>query len=237
MNLIDLSIVALIALSLLLGAYRGFLRTLFNTLALLLCMGLALLCTPLLSNVLNRQDGILGACIRYTEGASRIVSLEDARLPVGQIEGEKLAELVEKADFPSPVPKLLMENLTQRVYNSEGLYALEDYFNRSLEDISLNLLSCFLLLVLFYTVLSLLIACIDAAVRFPVLTMGDAFCGLLMGLLRGVLLCMGVFLLFPIVLSVIPSGISFVDKMLEGSRLFSFFMDKNILFWGIHGTI
>ncbi len=238
MNIVDLALIFLILLSVLFGIYRGFLRSMINVLVLLLSFALALWISPLLSRVIAaKENSILYRMIEYTEGASRIPSIEEARMDVAELTEDEINELVEAAAFTDPIPKLLKKNLTEQAYRKDGLITVEEYFNRSLVDITLNLFSCFVLAVFFYILFSILVACVDYVVQFPVLAIGDGVFGAVFGALRGVLLCMILFLAVPAVLSVIPSNISVVEKLVNGSTLFGWFIRYNFFLMGIRGTV
>ena len=238
MNVVDLALIFLILLSVLFGIYRGFLRSMINVLVLLLSFALALWISPLLSRVIaSSENSIIYRMIEYTEGASHIQSIEDARTDVSVLTEEKIEELVEAAEFTDPIPKLLKKNLREQVYRQDGLITVEEYFNRSLVDITLNLFSCFVLVLFFYILFSILVACVDYVIKFPALAIGDGAMGAVCGAVRGVLLCMVLFLAVPAVLSVIPSHISLVEKLIGGSTLFAWFIRHNFFLMGIRGTV
>ena len=68
-----------------------------------------------------------------------------------------------------------------------------------------------------YIVFSLAANLIRAIFRFPVLKQLDGLTGGVFGLLRGVLICLAVFTLIPLVQTMIP--LEFITQLLEESQL------------------
>ena len=68
---------------------------------------------------------------------------------------------------------------------------------------------------------------IRAVFRFPVLKQADALAGGVFGLLRGVLLCLIVFTLIPLVQTMVPLDI--INQLLEESQLAPIFMNGNLI--------
>ena len=71
MNLLDLALIAVIIVSVILGAYRGFVVSALKTGSFFVSWIVAYLLHPLLSWVFSGQ-GTINALINYTEGAAKL---------------------------------------------------------------------------------------------------------------------------------------------------------------------
>ena len=155
LNLVDFAIIGVIVISILYALHGGFLNSLFNTFAMLLSCGIALLFTPSLASSFKENEAVMSALLHYTEGASRIDNLELARSSVSSLSPDTLQQAVQNARFPHPFDQLLLENMQTLSLQSQDCVTLADYFNQTLVNVSLNIL-CFVLL---FLVAFLLIAC------------------------------------------------------------------------------
>ena len=78
-----------------------------------------------------------------------------------------------------------------------------------------------------YAALSIVFNLIRAVFRFPVLKQLDSLAGGVFGLLRGLLLCLIVFTLIPLVQTMVPLDI--ITELLDGSLLAPIFMNGSLI--------
>jgi uncharacterized membrane protein required for colicin V production len=237
MNIIDLALWAVLGVSIVFGLYSGLLGSLLNSVGMLFSYMFAWwFYKPVATWVQGHEDWV-GQLIHYTEGAARIPSLELARSSISSLDSATIASTVEQARFPFPFGKLLLSNIESAALAHEGALTLGEYFNTTIVEVSINLLSFALLFALMYIGFSIAIAATNYVVKLPVLRTMDWLAGGVIGLARGVMLALVAVSLLPVVLSALPGGVPLIDDILGGSSMLPFFLDSNPILDGIRGVI
>ena len=157
--------------------------------------------------------------------AGEPVSVRDLA-KVLQIGEKELAVVVKNADMPSPFDSAITGNVKKQVYEDRGIYSLGDYFNQTIVDTVLNIISLLLLFLIFRLLFGFVLRLIDfGAAGLPRLKQFDVplACGI--GLLHGVLLVSVLFMFVPLMLVVVPR----LSKFIDGSLLGGFFYRGNVL--------
>jgi len=235
MNLIDLAIVAVIGLSIAFGLYSGLISSLINIVGL----GISWACAFFLHGDLSRwildNTSLMDQIVHYTEGASRIPTLEAARTLVAGASESFVTQTVTDAGFPSPFDGMLLENIFGQVFSPQGLSTMADYFNYTLAYAVLNIISFLLILTVFYILFSIFGGMVSYVAQFPVLRQCDALLGGVFGCARGVFIVFALFMLLPIVQAVLP--LDFLNDMVTDSMLASIFTDHNFIFNAIKSVL
>ena len=229
MNLVDLLIMAFFAASILFGFYRGLVSTAGDLIGLGLALLIAYFCYPLVSGWIAGHQNWLDYLIYLSEGSSHIPTsmMELARTPVELLSLEDAASVVQSAAFTAPFDNYLLSNIEARIFSPE-LTLLADYFDQTVADASLNIISFVLCAAFSYLTASFLVYVIDQTVQFPVLRVGDGWIGAGLGVLRGYVILMVLFMLVPLVVNMLP--IEFINNMLENSALAKMFLPDNWFF-------
>ncbi|MBE5762444.1 MAG: hypothetical protein E7334_10710 [Clostridiales bacterium] len=235
MNILDLAILAIIAVSIAFGLKSGLISSAINVAGLLISWICAAIMHPALSRWLVENTSLLDTIVHYTEGAASIFSLEAARTPVALASSEFVSEVITKAEFPEFFNALLQDNILGQVYSANGLSTMADYFNYTLAFTVLNILSFLLILIVLFLLFTIINSVISGVFRFPILRQFDSLLGGAFGLVRGVIIMEAAFMIVPIVLAVI--NISFVKEMIDTSLLGSLFYDHNLLLGVIKSVI
>lgn len=237
MNILDIAIWAVLGASVIFGLYSGFLGTLANSAGMLLSYLLAWLFYGMLAAWFQGHEDWVGQLVHYTEGAARIPTLELARSGISALNAEQIARTVEQAAFPVPYGKLLLSNIAGQTLAATGAVTLADYFNNTIVEVSINLISFVALFLLLYTGFSVAIAATSYTVKLPVLRTMDWLAGGLVGLARGVMLALVACSLLPVALAALPSGVPMIESILESSGMLPFFLNSNPILDGIRGFI
>ena len=217
--MVDLVILLILAIALLAGYYRGVVYSAINLGVSLLSFALALALCTTLSGAVQKHKDLYDMMLYYFEGYEYIneTSVELVHVSVEQIGEKELSVVVKNADMPSPFDRAVTENVKGQVYESRGIYSLGDYFNQTLVDTVLNILSLLLLFLVFRLLLGFFLNLIDfGAAGLPRLRHFDVpiACGI--GLLHGIFLVFVLFLLAPLMLVVVPRLSKFIDDSLLG---------------------
>ncbi len=226
--MVDLVILLILAIALLAGYYRGVVYSAINLGVSILSFALALLLCTTLSGAVQKRQSFYEMMLYYFEGYEYIneTSVELVHVSVSQIGDKELAVIVKNADMPSPFDQAVTNNVKKHVYESRGIYSLGDYFNQTIVDTVLNVISLLLLFLVFRLLLGFLLRLIDfGAAGLPRLRRFDAplSCGI--GLLHGLFLVFVLFMIVPLMLVVVPRLSKFIDESLLGG----FFYRGNLL--------
>ena len=226
--MVDLLILLILAIALLAGYYRGLVYSALNLGLSLLSFALALLFCTILSGAVQKRQNVYEMMLYYFEGYEYIneTSVELVHLSATQITEKELGVVVKNANMPSPFDKAVTNNIKKRVYESRGIYSLGDYFNQTIVDTVLNILSLLLLFLIFRLLLGFILRLVDfGAEGLPRLRRFDVplSCGI--GLLHGILLVCILFMLVPLMLVVVPQ----LSRFIEDSLMGGFFYRGNLL--------
>ena len=226
--MVDLVILLILAIALLAGYYRGVIYSAINVGVSILSFAMALLLCTTLSGVVQKRQNLYEMMLYYFEGYEYIneTSVELVHVSVSQIGDRELSVVVKNADMPSPFDSAVTSNVKKQVYESRSIYSLGDYFNQTIVDTVLNILSLLLLFLIFRLLFGFILRLIDfGAAGLPRLKQFDVpiACGI--GLLHGVFLVSVLFMLVPLMLVVVPRLSKFIDDSLLGG----FFYRGNLL--------
>ena len=226
--MVDLVILLILAIALLAGYYRGVIYSAINLGVSILSFVMALLLCTTLSGVVQKRQSLYEMMLYYFEGYEYIneTSVELVHVSVSQIGEKELAVVVRNADMPSPFDSAITGNVKKQVYEDRGIYSLGDYFNQTIVDTVLNIISLLLLFLIFRLLFGFVLRLIDfGAAGLPRLKQFDVplACGI--GLLHGVLLVSVLFMFVPLMLVVVPR----LSKFIDGSLLGGFFYRGNVL--------
>lgn len=226
--MVDLVILLVLAIALLAGYYRGVVYSAISLGMSILSFVLALLLCTTLSGLVQKRQNLYEMMLYYFEGYEYIneTSVELVHVSVSQIGEKELNMVVKNANMPSPFDQAVTKNVKKQVYERRSIYALGDYFNQTIVDTVLNIISLLVLFLLLRLFFGFLLRLIDfGAAGLPRLRRYDApiACGI--GLLHGLLLVFVVFMVAPLMLVVVPKLIQYID----GSVMGGFFYKANPL--------
>ncbi len=226
--MVDLIILLILAIALLAGYYRGVVYSALSLGLSILSFALALALCTTLSGMVQKRQSLYEMMLYYFEGYEYIneTSVELVHVSAAQISDKELAVVVKNANMPAPFDSAVTNNVKHRVYENRGIYALGDYFNQTMVDTVLNILSLLLLFLVFRLLLGFVLRLADfGAAGLPRLKRFDVplSCGI--GLLHGLLLGFVLFMLVPLMLVVVPRLSTFIDDSLLGG----FFYKGNLL--------
>lgn len=228
--MIDFIILLILALAILAGYYRGVLYSAISLGLTVLSFFLALVCCPLLSHGIQKQETLYDMMLYYFEGYEYIneTSVELVHVASSQLDEGTLDMVIDNANMPTPFGSAVKKNIQKQAYEKKEIYTLGDYFNQTIVDVVLNILSLLLLFALFRMLLGFVLRLIDYGKEgLPVLRKLDIpfSCGI--GLLHGILLVFILFMLCPLGLTILPRIYTF----LESSPLGMFFYKANMLLY------
>ena len=229
MNLLDYAILAVFAVFLLSGIYKGFLSTLLSIGAYIVSWLVGILCIPFASSAVKNSESLFNMMLYYTEGSEYINDAELARTPISALSTSELNTIVSGADIPYPMGKHILENVASEAFADQGVTTLGDYFNQTIVCVFINILMFLLVFAVVRVILAFIMGGVDYAWKLPQLRAGDSILGGGLGLVRGILALFLLFMLVPIGLVFLAGKLEFVTNLINESFFAHFFYRSNFL--------
>lgn len=223
MNIIDIVILVVLAVSVIYGLYRGFISGVLSVAALIGSAALAFACSGELAAWLNGNQTLVNTLMYYTDAGSRIKNLDLSLLTVSQVSESALAQILENAKLPEAFANAFVQNIA----SGEGSATVSTLLSQTIVSVSLSILSFLICFLIAYIVLTFVIHLIQYVFELPVLRHLDALIGGVFGLARGVLLLFIFFTVVPIVMAVVP--IEPLQAMIDASKLAPLFDSRLIM--------
>ena len=230
--IITILILVVLGLCILAGYYRGVIFSAVSIGLTLLSFFLALLMIPIIATPVRESKSLYGSLLYYFEGYESVskTSVEMIHDPVSTIDGETLSEVVENAALPLPLGNAVTRNIRREAYASRGITTLGDYFNQTIVDVVLNILSLLFLFVILRVLFGFVLRMIDYSRHgLPALKRFDPLFSCGIGFLHGVVLLYIFFLIAPIMLTIVPK----LGRLLVDTPLSGFFYRMNPFMWMI----
>lgn len=226
MNPIDWIIVGILGISVLFGLYRGFISSVLNMGGGLLSFFGAFWLYPKLAALIQQNESLRMTLAHYLEPGSGL-DLALSETHVATLGASGIQQVLTKVSLPAPLDSILRVNLEHNVFTNLDIYTVGEYVNQTILQASINIICFVICFMLAYVVISILINLIRAVFRFPVLKQLDGLAGGVFGLLRGLLICLALFTLVPLVQTMVP--LDLITELLEGSALAPVFMNGNLI--------
>lgn len=235
MGLIDIVIIAIIALFFLSGFHKGFIWNLAALGAALIALLIAHLFMGKVATAIVNQGSLYEAMLSYTEGAEAVQDSELAEKDITSLSNDQINEIIERADLPFPIRERVYENIMDEAFKDRGITTLGDYFNESMVHTFINIISFMLVYFVSRIILTFVICWLDYSFKFPRLRIGDNIVGALIGLIRGIVDVFVLFMLVPIVLTILP--FEAIAEIISNSAIASFLHRSNIFLKMIPGRV
>lgn len=204
MNIIDIAILIILGASIIYGFYRGFVHTILSVACCLISLVVAFSYGPKLANTIINSKGVTSTLITYTDAVARVGDYSLASTPVDQLSEDVISQVVQSVSLPSSIANILQNNLRSRTFDNIGLSTVNDYVSNTVVAVAVNALCFIACFALCYLVLSVIVSLIQHVFQLPILKQLDWLAGGAFGLIRGALLLYVLFLLMPILSTIIP---------------------------------
>jgi uncharacterized membrane protein required for colicin V production len=232
MNIIDIIVVGVLAVSSFIGMYYGFTVSVLSIASFFISWIGSMIFYPSLSRFITTKfPDIIDKLILYTDGASK-TTMDDRSLSIASLSGEKVNDLVVRAGLPAPFDRILESNL---VNHSFGEINIGQYFDYTIANIIINLISFIIIFLAIRLIFMVAISIANGITRLPVLKQFDTLAGAGFGFLRGFLILFVIFSVVPILLTLAPVDI--LTKYIEESAFAHFFTNSNFFTAFIRGVI
>ena len=233
--MVTVVIFVILGLCILAGYYRGVLYSALSIGLTILSFFLALALIPVVATPVRNSNELYSSLLYYFEGYEYVseTSVEMIHYPAVSLSEELLDEVIENADMPVPFDRAVKKNIQREVYAKQGITTLGDYFNQTIVDVVLNMLSLLLLFVCIRVLFGFILRMIDYGRHgLPTLKRLDALYSCGIGFLHGVVLLYICFMVIPILLVIVPK----LGAMVTDTPLGGFFYRMNPYVWFIPTT-
>ncbi|MBR0107871.1 MAG: CvpA family protein [Clostridia bacterium] len=228
MNIVDIIILAILALSMVSGMYKGFIT---STLALVGFVG------AWIGSMATYQ--YLVAAIRGNEtlltvfsGIANAVDLNIGslgNLTVFEATSEQIDAAVNSINVPL-IGNLFKSNVVGQVFKNMGIDTLSEYLGETILSTALNVICFVLMFVVIYAAVLLLVNLLNNVFRFPALRHADWLLGGVFGLVRGVIILLLICaVVSPLSEALKTMNVSIVSDLIADSKFASIFFENNIL--------
>lgn len=234
MNLLDGIILIFILVFTLSGVYRGFLPSMINLGGFFLSWLISFFTYPLLSNSLINTP-FFSSLTYYIEGAEKIGNVELAKTAISEISPAELTDIMATAKVPPPFDTAIVNNINNEAFADLGVTNLGDYFNISMNNVIINIMSILIIFVGLSIIFTVLTNAFGYAWKLPQLRHFDHLLGGAIGLLRGFFTMYMVFTIVPIALTLLP--ISIVTDTVNSSVMCDIFYNGSIILKFISGVV
>lgn len=228
MNLLDLAALLIFALFIFAGLYRGFLYNALSVGAFMVSWLVGLAFMGLGSAAVKGSESLYGMMLYYAEGSEYVKDAELARTTISSLSTDQLKSIIDSAGLPYPMGKAVTHNIAVEAFAHQNITTLGDYFNQTIVSVFINILVFLVIFLIVRGTLTFVINGVDYARVLPQLKSGDSLLGAGLGLVRGILALFVVFMLLPIVLTIL-GGFDVITQLVDNSLLSSFFYRSNFL--------
>lgn len=226
MNVIDLMIMAIIAVTVISGMYRGFISSLLSTANFFISWMASYMIYPAVSGALLGNSSVMDTLYYYTDAASKL-GPGVARTDIGQASESLIQGAIEAISLPAPFDALLKQNISGRAFARIDLSTVGDYVNQTIVTVVTNV-GCFLaVFIVCFVVLNMIIALFNYVFKFPALKHFDALTGGVLGFVRGYFFVFLLFTLVPILLTALP--VQAISDYINASKLGAHFLESNFI--------
>lgn len=226
MNIIDIIILVILGVSMIYGVYRGFVHTLLSVACCLLSVLIAFAFGPRLSAIVSNSKGVSSTLATYTDAVARVGDYDLAAANVSQLSDSLINQVLESVSLPQSIQNILRSNLSNQSFAGTGLSTVNDYVSNTVVAVAINILCFLACFALSYVVLSLLLSLIQHVFRLPLLRQLDWLAGGAFGLMRGALLLYALFLVVPLLSTIIP--LDAFNELLSQSALSPIFQSDGL---------
>ena len=124
MNVVDIVIIGIIAITVISGMYRGFISSLMSTANFFISWVASYTIYPSITSALLSNDGILDTLYYYTDAASKL-GTGVARTQVAQASDSLIQSAIDSISLPAPFDALLRQNVATQAFAGIDLTGAE----------------------------------------------------------------------------------------------------------------
>jgi len=235
MNILDWVVLIIIAYTTLNGIYRGFIHSGLSLVSFFLSWFCAAIFAPATSRAFLKHDFLYPFVYNYTEGSEWLTNFENSKLLVSNIPADEIQQIITDSNLPAPFASLMRHNITNQVFSGNQIYTLGDYYNYTISNVCINILSFFIVFFLAKIVFNFINNSMNYTLEYPMLKRYDGLTGGVFGFFNGIFITYAVFILIPLMLIVQP--VQELYDIVYQSFIAKFFYTTNFILNFIRGVV
>lgn len=218
----DIILIAILAISIVYGISKGFVRAVYQIFSFVISVVLVLLLVTPFTNKLM-DSSIANAINGYVYNG--IYKVTDNEFGVSTI-----SEGIENTGIPKFMQEAVFENLDMKIQNTILSNEVSDVVHSAADVVTryiVQVIAAVILFIIIRIALSIIIRILDAVLSLPLLNLANRFLGALVGCLNGMIIvyaiCGAIMLLVPIM------DLSKVTSIIDKTFITYWFYEKNML--------
>ncbi len=217
--IIDGSILAVLAITFFIGAYRGIMKTIFKTFSSIITLALAFALHPVISQLVKTTP--IFDAVKLNVADKLGLSLT----PVAMSQPEQ-SKLIASLPLPDFFNEMLIENNNSVVYELLDAKSINEYICGYIANIIINIGVTIILMILMAIVVKTIVKSLDIISKLPVIHQLNYLGGGIIGLISGVLIIWLVFMASMLLIA--DESYAELLKGIDGSILGKILYDNNI---------
>ena len=231
MNLLDIVILAILAFYLISGMYRGSITSFLGTAGFVAAWFGAKQFYPAVANMALSNQTLMAVLNQYLEPESFFATHAQAMTTVAEVisGGETAIQnaLASVSGKLTVIMRAFEGNVRSQVFQNLGISTLADYLDQTIWQAIFNVAAFILCFIALYVLASLIVNLLDHVISFPLVRGFDWLLGGLLGLVRGLVICVLVLNLVPAILQIVAPD--FAEALIGESVLMNFVTQADIL--------
>ena len=231
LNLLDITIIVILAFYLISGMYRGFITSLLTTIGFVGAWFGAQQLYPRVAQLALSNQTLMAVLNQYLEPETFFQSHTQAVSTVSEViaGGESAIQtaIASVSDKLQGISKAFEANVRAQMFQRLGINTLADYLDQTIWQAVFNVLAFLLCFIALYVLVCLVVNLLDHVISFPVVRGFDWLLGGIFGVARGLVVVVLVMCLVPAIVQIVSP--EFADSLRNGSALYSYVMQMDFL--------
>ena len=231
LNLLDITIIVILAFYLISGMYRGFITSLLTTAGFVGAWFGAQRLYPKVAQLALSNQTLMAVLNQYLEPETFFETHSQAVSTVSEViaggESAIQSAIASVSNKLSVISKAFEANVRAQMFQRLGINTLADYLDQTIWQAVFNVLAFLLCFIALYVLVCLVVNLLDHVISFPMVRGFDWLLGGLFGLARGLVVVVLVLCLVPAIVQIVSP--EFADSLRTGSALYSYVMQMDFL--------
>ena len=231
LNLLDITIIVILAFYLISGMYRGFITSLLGTFGFVGAWFGAQQLYPRVAQLALSNQSLMAVLNQYLEPENFFETHTQAVSTVSEViaggESAIQSALASVSNKLSVISKAFEANVRAQMFQRLGINTLADYLDQTIWQAVFNVVAFLLCFIALYVLACLVVNLLDHVISFPLVRGFDWLLGGIFGLARGLVIVVLLMCLLPAIIQIVSP--EFADNLRTGSVLYSYVTQMDFL--------
>ena len=231
LNLLDITIIVILAFYLISGMYRGFITSLLGPFGFVGAWFGAQQLYPRVAQLELSNQTLMAVLNQYLEPENFFETHTQAVSTVSEViaggESAIQSAIASVSNKLSVISKAFEANVRAQMFQRLGINTLADYLDQTIWQAVFNVVAFLLCFIALYVLVCLVVNLLDHVISFPLVRGFDWLLGGIFGLARGLVMVVLVMCLLPAIVQIVSP--EFADNLRTGSVLYSYVTQMDFL--------